>query len=504
MAQNLHVCEYKSAPHLCLFEGRSEQSWGQGRQLILDSSYQVVRAIDTVESPSDMHEFNLIDNGRSLLTTAYTVEPIDLSSYGWSEGITYMLNGLFREVDVESGEIKFEWSALDHLEPVHSEHVLKRDHLYRSEPIDFIHLNSVDKYADGDYLVSARHTNCIYKISSQTGAIVWRLGGPQSDFEMDFVMARQHHARIMHQSAAGNQTTISIFNNGEETYYKNTSSAMIVKLDETTMTATMVSRFVSEDPCFVPSQGSVVISPSSGNALVGWGWQGTITEHAPDGRIVWNATIGNMTNILHVASYRAYKSQWHATPRDKPRTWTYAKTAESNTVVHVSWNGATEVARWRVHGYDEDAPPDRFEAIGEADKAGFETACLTSRHVQFAFAEALAFDGTSLANSSVQRTFVPSAELAPFCSETACPMEAGFVNRTSDEQLAKDKRARAKVQSKKLYWKNMEAFWWNACAWVFSLIGVAAICEKAFKRWWYGRTPAPDRVGYEILPTGLK
>lgn len=55
-------------------------------------------------------------------------------------------------------------------------------------------MNSVDKSSEGDYMVSARYTNAIYKISAQTGSVLWTLGGPNSDFELEpgFNFSRQH------------------------------------------------------------------------------------------------------------------------------------------------------------------------------------------------------------------------------------------------------------------------------------------------------------------------
>lgn len=64
------------------------------------------------------------------------------------------------------------------------------------------HLNSVDRNSDGDYLVSARYTDTIYKISSRDGKVLWSLGGPESSFKLDgFTFARQHDARFIEENA---------------------------------------------------------------------------------------------------------------------------------------------------------------------------------------------------------------------------------------------------------------------------------------------------------------
>jgi hypothetical protein len=49
-------------------------------------------------------------------------------------------------------------------------------------PYDYFHANSVGLAADGNLIVSARHTWCCYKIDRRTGEVIWRLGGKKSDF----------------------------------------------------------------------------------------------------------------------------------------------------------------------------------------------------------------------------------------------------------------------------------------------------------------------------------
>ena len=73
------------------------------------------------------------------------------------------------------------------------------------------HMNSVEKFPDGDYLTSIRYTNAIYRVSRTSGDVVWRLGGKLTDFEQNFNFSAQHDARIVsHNDTA---TVISFFDN---------------------------------------------------------------------------------------------------------------------------------------------------------------------------------------------------------------------------------------------------------------------------------------------------
>lgn len=70
-------------------------------------------------------------------------------------------------------------------------------------------MNSVDRNAAADFLVSARHTDAVYKVSRTDGSVVWQLGGTGSSFQMeDFTFTRQHDARFVEENET---TTMSVF-----------------------------------------------------------------------------------------------------------------------------------------------------------------------------------------------------------------------------------------------------------------------------------------------------
>ena len=79
--------------------------YGKGHGVIMDNHYQVVKTIDPA-GPSmtvDLHEFNLTPDGKSALMTIYHPMAYDLHSYGIRDGMGWIQEGRFQEVDVESG-----------------------------------------------------------------------------------------------------------------------------------------------------------------------------------------------------------------------------------------------------------------------------------------------------------------------------------------------------------------------------------------------------------------
>ena len=123
-----------------------------------------------------MHEFTTIDNGRRALMITFSAKFVDVDLGDDAPKKMFLGNNGFSEVDTSTGLPVFSWWALDHINASEStvDHPSEPGHV--GSAWDFFHMNSVDKNADGDYLISARYTNAIYKISGKDGSIIWRFG----------------------------------------------------------------------------------------------------------------------------------------------------------------------------------------------------------------------------------------------------------------------------------------------------------------------------------------
>ena len=84
---------------------------------------------------------------------------------------------------------------------------------------------------------------------------------------------------------------------------------------------------------------------------------------------------------------------------------------ESATIVHVSWNGATEVESWIL--YKSNRNGGSAEMIASSPRRGFETPLTYRGHAQYVFAEAIDREGTSLGTSLVATTITTPDELHP-------------------------------------------------------------------------------------------
>lgn len=276
-----------------------------------------------------------------------------------------------------------------------------------SDPVDYFHLNSIDRGFDGNYLISARHTSTIYKINGTTGEIIWRLGGKHSNFTLGegAEFGLQHHARVVSES--DDSTTISLFDNsdpkvhGKEKKDGKQSRGIILSMNTTSWEANLVQGFSAPDNIFASTQGNTQVL-DNGNVFVNWGSAGAISEFLPNGSVIFHAYLdsGELFEKGDVENYRGFKFNWTGIPTEKPAV-VALKHGES-TMVYVSWNGDTETRTWRFYGNDEEG---ENTFLGEEKRTGFETGFYVTRGERWQgfVAQAVGGDGKILISSGVAK-----------------------------------------------------------------------------------------------------
>ncbi|EME45855.1 hypothetical protein DOTSEDRAFT_127304 [Dothistroma septosporum NZE10] len=344
----------------------------------------------------DLHEFNILPNGRSALISTNGLDTRNAAELG--QGQRALVISGFSEVDLISGEKIFEWNpVINHISLDESRDSKGRPEDYPA-PWDFLHLNSIDKFANGDYMISARHTSTVYRISGSSGEVIWRLGGSISDFVMEHGVdfSWQHHVRIL----AENRThiTMSIFDNHGEDEGRNTnmpqlpSAAKFVVLDTGShpKTAKLLRTFDHPNNSTSEKLGSIQVMGEDFHdaaSFVSWSIQGHVSEYNFSNRLVLDAKFVS----TRMSSYRAYKSTFIGMPATAPDLKLHSMVTATNdfvTTFHVSWNGATEVESWTFYGSRLNQS-DQFTRLGQAKKHGFETSWIAQDLVAFAYAEAI-------------------------------------------------------------------------------------------------------------------
>ena len=88
------------------------------------------------------------------------------------------------------------------------------------------------------------------------------------------------------------------------------------------------------------------------------------SEFDADGSVIMNGQLPNRDQ-----SYRAFTGEWAGYPPGKPAV-ALRRNPSRGTAVYVSWNGATEVATWRVLAGRH---PSSLAAVATQPRNGFET-----------------------------------------------------------------------------------------------------------------------------------
>jgi hypothetical protein len=108
--------------------------------------------------------------------------------------------------------------------------------------------------------------------------------------------------------------------------------------------------------------GSVEPLPN-GNEFVGWGSAPYFSEFSSSGQMLMDAILPHPD-----LSYRARVEPWVGLPLYPPAG--AVRSTQGKTTVYASWNGATQLASWRVLAGSGGSPT----VIATHVKSGFETA----------------------------------------------------------------------------------------------------------------------------------
>lgn len=341
-----------------------------GEAVVLDEMYQVRerRKVGKGGGNFNSHELHFLGDGTRVVVmhethrTVSSEEIRGLSSSSMNETTSpckVQWDG-FRVLDSLTWETIFEWNSYNHVKLSESTFLDGGIESLCSNPWpwDAMHMNAVDMNPHGDYYLSARHTDTIYKISGRDGRVIWRLNGRDSLWN-DFVMeedfttggnlrfSRQHHVRWRGEN--GTHEFISILDNAKGTdgqlpTHEN-SRAIVLALytggknyesgeensssssssSSSIMTASLISSINHPNGkgSYAPRRGNYQFlgtqqfsnsSSSSSNSWISWSEEALHTEHFPNGSIALQASL----HANWLGTYRSYKFPWRGIPKEKP------------------------------------------------------------------------------------------------------------------------------------------------------------------------------------------
>lgn len=383
-ASNLAVQTYHGKPVLTWWQGVVVAGHGVGEDVILNRHYHTVAVVHAGEGYStDLHEFKLTPQGTAFVTSFNAVRANLTSVGGKANGTVF--DQVIQEIYVPTGQVLWEWHSLGHV-PVSASYMGSPT---PGQPYDYFHINSIQQLSNGNLLITARNTWGVYEIDRATGQIVWQVGGKSSDYKLGpgAQFEWEHDAELHHG-------VLTVFDDADSPQEEKYSRAIVLRLNSRTKTASLVRSYSHSPGVLSGSQGNIQSLPN-GNVFVGWGADPDFSEYTSHGRQILNLTFQNPVN-----SYRAFRFVWSAQPSTPPAI--RVKTGHNNTsTVYVSWNGATDVAAWKLLA----GPTAKsLSWVSTTRSQGFETAIHTTTPEPYLAVEALSKSGVVLgATSTVPR-----------------------------------------------------------------------------------------------------
>lgn len=392
-AYGLREQSYHGHPVLTYWQGVIDRGGrGQGQDLILNSSYRVIHRI-TAGPPyqsqgADQHEITLTPQGTALITV-WAPAQADLTAVGGpadGTAIDYMI----QEINIATGRVVWEWHSLGHV-PVSDSYA----HYTPGVDYDYFHMNSIQQLKDGNILISSRNTWAIYLINKKTGKITWTLGGKHSSFKMG------PHANFewQHDATLHPHRLLTVFDDAATPTEQRQSRALEIRLSMARRRATLVRAITHKPSVLARSQGSVQVLANR-DVFVGWGTAPTFSEYDHVGKQLFSGSFRSP-----IESYRAYRFPWVGHPTWAPAIAVRKASRHDAYNLYVSWNGATQVARWRVlAGRSRRGPFKRLKTVAWSS---FEARTRVTTHDSYFEVQALDRSGKVLPHGTSARRAAP-------------------------------------------------------------------------------------------------
>src|SRR5579875_2670740 len=385
VASNLHEQAYHGRPVLTWWQGKVTATGliDSGEDVVVDQHYRTVARITGKDGwVITLHE--MVIKGDLAFVTVNRNVPRNLSAEGGVDNGVIVDSGV-QAYDLRTGRLVATWDALKHISPRES----RVQPPTNGFPWDAYHINSISLQPHDEMLISMRNTSAVYLVSMRTGRVIWTLGGKDSDFTIPAPdrFSWQHDAQLHHGDV------LTLFDDhccditGAGVYLPATapSRGLELRLDPAAHTVTRLGVYSHGVTFHSEYMGNVQRLPN-GDTFVGWGEVPFLSEFDRRGDLIFDGAFPSPD-----MSYRAYLQRWVGKPLTRPSV--AVRRGDGHTAVYVSWNGATQVARWRVRSAGG-------ATLASARRTGFETKVPLGTAAKQITVQALSASGAVLGTSA--------------------------------------------------------------------------------------------------------
>ena len=301
------------------------------------------------ELPIDHHDHvDLPNGGSALISYPLRDAGVDLTALNGAVpcpiagtdpecffGDEWVVDSTIIEVDA-NGEIQWTWNTnvgtgLDViLDDVLDAGFPQRFGRYAGAPnggeLDLVHMNSLQRVADGDYVATARHLDAVFRVDRATGALDWYLssappkgGSPAANAARLTIVNDPLGGPIRPHDARFDDATniLTIFDNRSGT--SEPARVVAYQVDQGAMTATLLWQFDEPQSRTSRAQGGARLGPD-GSLLVTWGsLQPVFEEYGPAAADGVRELLLRIAQVPGGTSYRILKQPIDAFDRDELR-----------------------------------------------------------------------------------------------------------------------------------------------------------------------------------------
>jgi hypothetical protein len=393
---NLRTQTFAGKPALSWWQGvlNDEGVVSSGEDVVVNQQYKTVATLKGADGwVLTPHEF-LVSGDSAWVTANKFVSGVNLTQFGGpANGV--IIDSAVQEYSLKTGQLLYNWAAYggSHI-PLSEAATTVGAKVATSTATawDAYHINSISLAGNDEFLVSMRNTWGGYLVNASTGQIVWTLGTRANN---SFTFGSGASFEWQHDMELHSGNEVSLFDDAccalggsQFTSPFAQSRGLVLSLNTTAHTATVVHQYLHSPALDASTQGNTQVL-SDGDVVVGWGAEPYLTEYSKTGKVLLDATLPGPD-----ITYRAYVESWVGTPSYPPSA--AGREAGGQTTIYASWNGATQVVKWRVLG----GPNSRqLKTVATATKGGFETAIKLAHNYRTYSVDALDSRGHVLGRS---------------------------------------------------------------------------------------------------------
>jgi hypothetical protein len=271
--------------------------------------------------PTDHHDYIElpgVPNRRALISYPI-VSGVNLSGMVGGEGTNpdTIADGVIEEFDGINPP--WRWTMSDHFDPADSTFPINFDENRPRPPAgtgadrfpdawDVFHINAIDRVdSDGDYIVTVRHMDGVFRVDYPSGNVLWTLGTPAATDgapQLRIIGDDEYNGPRNPHDARLNGDVLTLFDNRAQTGQR--SRAVAYRIDTSNPadpTATLIWEFRNRAPFTGDTLGSV--QQTADSVLVNWGagLQPLIEELALDGSTLMSIGLPGGGNSYRTLKY---------------------------------------------------------------------------------------------------------------------------------------------------------------------------------------------------------